>query len=108
LNIKRKSVSIIGRMLALSLLTALAFTALCDAAVGQLCGPYPVPYAMPVTAAGPGVAIASVNGVTAVAGPASAIASAGGLTVGANAAFPAAFAGLTNPLPAYYGLSPCV
>ncbi|HUL61745.1 MAG TPA: hypothetical protein VLT35_01680 [Methanocella sp.] len=71
-------------------------------------GLYPAPCAMPVTAAGPGTAIASANGVTAVAGPGAAIANAGGLTVGANALLPAAFAGMANPWPACYGLSPYI
>ena len=108
MKVKRKPVATIGYVLAFTLLAALVFTALSDPAAGQLCGPYPAPYAMPVVAAGPSTAIASVNGVTAVAGPGAAIANAGGLTVGANALLPAAFAGMANPWPACYGPSPYI
>jgi hypothetical protein len=106
LIIKRISLSTVGRALAISLATVLAFTALCGLAAGQFYSPYPEPFAMPVTAAGPGGAIASANGVTACSGPGGAIASAGPVTAGASAVFPAAFAGLTNPVPAFYGLDP--
>jgi hypothetical protein len=68
-------------------------TAFCGVAAGQIYGQCPVSVGMPVTVAGPGVAIVSVGGVTACAGPASAIASAGGIVAGASTLFPAAFAG---------------
>jgi hypothetical protein len=108
LKAKRKSWSKVRIVLTLAFLTAVGFTALCGIAAGQYYGPCPGFSAMPLTVAGPGGAIASAGGVTALAGTTGAIASAGGVTAGASGLFPAAFDGPVVPVVPFHAACPVI
>lgn len=76
-------------------------------AAGQVCRPC-TGLGLPVTAAGPGWAIASAGGATAGADVTGAVAVAGGVMAGASAVYPAAFAEPVTPLSPYCSACPPV